>query len=564
MRVISSFRRFEWTLKRKLFVYMLILTFLLLAILTVGLILFGRTNSINDSFHESLDMQMEVFEKDVTTHFDHLAASAISLSEDMTAILEETLRRNNLSLSSLTDSGDAIVELQEIMLESLRHKLFQADASGVFVMLNATVNSTLPDAENSATGIYLKTNGYDPSASDVLMYRGAADIAKKHGIMPHRKWRLEFRTDLFPDYEDLAKESSLPLEASYRITDLFSLPGTSENVLLLMLPIMGEDGMFYGVCGYEISESYFMTHHAQPSKLPHLSCVLTKEHDNQLLISEALTCGSSDGYFNSFTNDYSISRSDGKLTRFTDDVFSYLGIEKSVVLAPGEEHLLTVMIPKSDYDYAWYKSVLQTGVLVVLLAFFAVNFSRYFSKRFLSPILKALDQIKSDEREAASTIPEIVDLIDYLAKQEKEHGETLNALEMRNREAENEKIRLQTEYENALNLFRKVEEEYTKAQDELMNIQGKLDRLAYSRKTEIDPDDYQNFLSGLQTLTESEKKIFEYYLSGKSAKEILDITGIKESTLKYHNHNLLGKLGVSSRKQMLRYAELMRHQGEDH
>ncbi|MBE5757293.1 MAG: hypothetical protein E7342_05835 [Clostridiales bacterium] len=44
---------------------------------------------------------------------------------------------------------------------------------------------------------------------------------------------------------------------------------------------------------------------------------------------------------------------------------------------------------------------------------------------------------------------------------------------------------------------------------------------------------------------------------------IAEVLGIKESTLKYHNHNLLGKLGVTSRKQMLRYAEIMRQQNED-
>lgn len=66
------------------------------------------------------------------------------------------------------------------------------------------------------------------------------------------------------------------------------------------------------------------------------------------------------------------------------------------------------------------------------------------------------------------------------------------------------------------------------------------------------------------TLSEDMTAILEeYYLAGKSAKEILALTGIKESTLKYHNHNILGKLGVSSRKQMLRYAEVMRNQKEE-
>ena len=57
-------------------------------------------------------------------------------------------------------------------------------------------------------------------------------------------------------------------------------------------------------------------------------------------------------------------------------------------------------------------------------------------------------------------------------------------------------------------------------------------------------------------LTKSERNIFEMYLAGKTAKEIIEATGIKESTLKFHNSNIYEKLGVSSRKQMLRYAAL--------
>lgn len=59
---------------------------------------------------------------------------------------------------------------------------------------------------------------------------------------------------------------------------------------------------------------------------------------------------------------------------------------------------------------------------------------------------------------------------------------------------------------------------------------------------------------GIKTLTKQEQTIFELYLSGKSAPEILEITGIKERTLKFHNGNIYEKLGVHSRKQMLRYA----------
>jgi len=562
----SSIRRYsEWSLKSKLFVYMFFLTLLLLAILLVGLIVFGRTTSTAEAFREALDIQMAVFEMDISAHFDQLAASAITLSEDMTAILEEYLQENDLSFSSLNDSKSDIADIQEEMLEPLRQKLLQANCSGVFVMLNSTVNTSLPQSAFSRSGLYLQINGYTPSNPDVMMYRGTADIAKKHGIMPHRKWRLEFRTDLFPDFAGLSSEAVLPLDTAYRVNKLFVLPGTSENALLLTIPLLGADGTFYGLCGYEISASYFMTYHAQPSKLEHLSCLLTTAHENVLITSESLSCGGSNGYFHALTEDYAITRHNSGLTDFKSDTYSYLGLTKRITLSAGsDEHLLAVMVPRADYDRALLESTIQTILLLVLLLFFTVSFCRYFSRRFLTPLLSALEQIKSDQRDTAgSDIPEILDLIEYLDRQEKAHGETLNALAEKHQAAENEKIRLQTEYEAALQDFKRIEAEYSSAHSELNRIQTELERLVYSRKTEIDPADYQYFLAGLQTLTAAERNIFEYYLAGKSVKEILTLTGIKESTLKYHNHNILGKLGVSSRKQMLRYAEVMRNQREE-
>lgn len=563
MRKLTALRYSEWSLKRKLFVYMLLLACLLLLILFIGLSTIGRTTGTADTVYDSLEVQMEVFERDISAHFDHLAASAVNLSADMTELISDTLDANGMTFDKLSNNGEAIAALQENMIEPLKQRLLQTSCSGAFVMPDATVNTSLPESAFSRTGLYLQVSGYDRTASDILMYRGIADIAKAHELMPHRKWRLEFRTDLFPDYAKTVSSASAPPEQAYRITEPFKLPGTSEYALLVTVPIIGSDGAFWGICGYEVSASYFMMHHEQPSKLPHLNCLLSTAHENILITSEALSCGSDDAYFHTLTEDYAVIKKDGGLSVFQDESFSYVGISKSVTLSPDREHLLVVMIPKSDYDRMLSKSILQSVLFLALLLFFTVSFCRYFSKRFLTPLLSALDRIKSDKRsETVSDIPEILDLVEYLDRQERAHGERLILLEEQNRAAENEKLRLQEEYKLALSDFRKVEEEYISAHDELRRVKTEMERLAYSRKSEIDPADYQYFIDGLQTLTEAERNLFEYYLAGKSVKEILALTGIKESTLKYHNHNLLGKLGVSSRKQMLRYAEVMRNQKE--
>ena len=62
------------------------------------------------------------------------------------------------------------------------------------------------------------------------------------------------------------------------------------------------------------------------------------------------------------------------------------------------------------------------------------------------------------------------------------------------------------------------------------------------------------FAQGLQELTPTERAVYDLYLQGKTTREIMNTLNIKENTLKFHNKNLYGKLGVSSRKQLLERA----------
>lgn len=78
---------------------------------------------------------------------------------------------------------------------------------------------------------------------------------------------------------------------------------------------------------------------------------------------------------------------------------------------------------------------------------------------------------------------------------------------------------------------------------------------AESAEAPTEPDEgvdiAEHFTRGLATLTPKEKELFDAYVAGMSTKEILATFNIKENTLKFHNKNLYGKLGVSSRKQLL-------------
>ncbi|MBE6739902.1 MAG: hypothetical protein E7565_06245 [Ruminococcaceae bacterium] len=67
----------------------------------------------------------------------------------------------------------------------------------------------------------------------------------------------------------------------------------------------------------------------------------------------------------------------------------------------------------------------------------------------------------------------------------------------------------------------------------------------------VTEDEINYFEKGIKSLTKTEKIIFDYYIQGFSTKEIREKINITENTLKYHNKNIYGKLGVSSRKQLI-------------
>lgn len=61
-------------------------------------------------------------------------------------------------------------------------------------------------------------------------------------------------------------------------------------------------------------------------------------------------------------------------------------------------------------------------------------------------------------------------------------------------------------------------------------------------------------------LTCKEKEVLDFYLQGKTVKEITAFLGLKESTVRFHNKNIYSKLGVHTLKQLLRYAAVLKQE----
>ena len=535
---IMDFRKKKMSMWRKLLLYMLTLVLVVVVFVFVGLFFVGQFSTTTEKYANNLTFQNEFYTRQIEKYFDDLSMMSEMLASDSSAIIDEYLTENEIHMSALNDSQLYTEGAQKALFPKLKEELLKADASGAFIMLNATVNTGEADSDKSRTGLYFQRSTLDRTDETLLLFRGSAELGRKNGVMPHRKWRLEFKTDFVPQTKKFFNETIVE-EKNSLLTDIFTLNGTSEEAMAFLTPLFGADGSYYGVCGFEISKNYFKDFFAQPTRLDQLTCTFSKTTEDGRIDCDNV-------FWAGVFNGYSLKPNGTLIPKKMSDALFELAGENTFVAAGkevticGTAYTLIAMQPKSEFDKTVAINVAKIVSVCFLLVFSAVMLCVVFSRKFVSPVIKSLERIRMQEHAGTkSDIIEIDDLFVYLAGQDK-----LREIETENLKRRNEELAIVTETQN----------------NEIGKRQAEIDRLAYSRKNEIDPDDYEAFRIGIKELTKTEKTVFDLYLQGKTANEIAAALNIRESTLKFHNHNILEKLGVSSRKQLLRYATLLKQE----
>lgn len=544
-----SFRLPRRSMKTKLFLYMLVPVILILVLLASCLSLFDRFKTPKDTLAERLDMQAMSFEQQLLSHRNSLITVGAYLSGDAATLIEAYLADAGISFDELSD-GARLADLQERIIEPLRQYLLQAECSGAFVLLNATAGKNA--AEPTRSGLYLQVNGYEADRREIILYRGIPSVGKAHGIMPHRKWRLEAQQNVIRGWDDSRSHSNsgparMPAH-TYRFTEIFTLPGMSEKAMLLMLPIRGSDGKALGVCGFEVSESCFSRLHSQTTKLSHFTGLLTYDDDSHMdgdSITSFFSCGADDGYYRAPGGVLAVSDFGDGILELTGEDNTYLGMKRSYNDArTGGSFATFVMTNKSDYDSAAMDTIVKNLLLIALLTALSIAFCVFFSRSYLAPVLKSLEQLKRDEQRAHRGAPvEIDDLLAFLAEKDRNKQSVIDGLKLEMKEANEELSRIQ--------------KEKTRIQEEYVRAKTQITRLTSSSAQEVDPEGYAHFTANLCKLTPREREIFDLYLGGRNGKEIRDVLCISENTLKYHNKHIYETLNVSSRKELLHYAAML-------
>jgi len=512
---------------RRLVIYTFVLVFFVGVIFMGAATVFGRFSYVEQRTAETLSLQLAVFERDVTNHFDFIAARGIKFSGEITDCLEGELKARGISFASLNGNPDAIAGMQTALYDTLYHALELADCSGVFYLLDATANTSLPGADRSKSGMYVKianVNVTRPANPKLALFRGYADAGSKNfSLEYHNMWALEFNADLFPDYDLLMEKANKNLNSCFLFTDTVKLTGTWENVILLCVPIVGRDGTVYGICGFEISQLYFKLRHAQTGAVPHMTGLLTRNVEDGLDADSGFECGDRMGFFTEITGMMASSPSKG-FSFYKSDEGEFVGAEMKVRLSPLEQmRSLAIMMPKADYDAARADSMKENIVIVALLILTAVFGSIFMSRIYIRPILHGLKQASDGQSSGGGVrIQEIDDLLLYLKDKDEKRGE------------------LAAELEQA----KKLIEEYGADSETGQGV--------------ATPSDYWQFLENLKTLTKTEHAVFDRYMKDMSAQEIASDMFVSISTIRHHNKNIYRKLGVSSLNALRVYIGMMK------
>ena len=533
-KLIKQLNKSEVSMRRRFIVYIVSAIILVVVLILLLLNIFGIMNPTNKQFMDILDAQLLSYSDNIEQDYDRLAAYAISFSNQLEREIQDYLTENNMSFEDLKDNGEMLSSLQNELYDTVYLNMQLSPSSGAFYILDTTVNS------NSSTplynGIYLKyVNLYSNSTvnNSITLYRGSYTTGKENGLTFHSGWQNEIKTNFFDNCN-----SDFANTTHYILSPTVEIPDTWEKSRYVYVPIRDIKKNIIGVCGFEVNNLYFQ---------------LTEKSSNTKLGQPigALLDTDNGSYFGQFdtnkynTNTLSVSeKNDFTIFDFGND--KCIGKTKNVKLGK-DTFTVALMITEAQFNDYINKGQLKTAGVMFLVLLIAIAYCLFISKKYMAPILRKIEQVKSNEAlDSQLKIREIDDLFDFLAERDLEHESKLNELETAKKAAEEEALRTREAYEKAL-------EEYELAQSAIV-------QLSDDKKKEIILEDYEFFICNLKTLTPTEYRVYELYLEGKTATEIASILGITTNTMKYHNRNIYSKLGISSRKQLIQFATIKQHQ----
>lgn len=580
------------SMRGRFIIYLLSLVLLAGSAMLILLNIIGVLQPPSHDIDRFLEYELNARTNDIKRQMNALAAHNIDLSQQLQHDIEGVMMEKGIynNYEALDNNPEALTAIQQATYSTLAAKMQQAPASGALYLLNASVNTNM--LEPTYNGLFLKfTNIYSENTlfNEICMFRGNPQVARNNNISLYSTWQMELNVHAYPQADKLLHaEGKNDASQQYLLTDVAHLKESWEQSRLFMMPINNSDGQIIGICGFEISNVYFQqrTKQANYKGYPLIIAILDKTADDEYqgqLSNPA-----------SYINAALKRTTDGEHEHFTSSQERFVG--RSAPLKVGStEHRVAVMLPEDSYYHLQKQANMRLLVMLLILLVLSLLCAAFFSKKYVDPLLADLRQLQQNpEAPPQSNVLELNQFFEFLQNHSEQQAEKLRQLQSENNEVQKQygqaAVRLQEAQEKqkqTANQYLQLEQQLAALQDEITQVRQQMEQTqqeklqaqqereqaqqqfnfaqaalekAIEKKLEtVDPDSYKMFVDNLATLTPKEEDIFKLYVQGCSTKAIISQLGITENTLKYHNKNIYGKLGVKTRKELLQYIELMRN-----
>lgn len=571
------------TLRSRFAMYLVTFFGILTSAVMVLLILSGFLNPLDHELEKFMDYELHNKSQSMERQMDNLAAHGINFSQQLSEAILWTMAQHNVTLKQLNNKPELLQAIQANSYNIVEDAMSKTSCSGAFYLLNASVaqekKGEHPRTYNSLYLKYANLFSENTLNNEICMFRGDYSVARAHGINLYSTWQLESQSGVFPEITALLQEPAPELGKSFVMTKVKPLADSWEKVRLFLFPLLDSEGRVMGVCGYELSNLYYQLRSAPLfyQKVPIISALLDKEEHDMYqgqLVDESVL-----GEWPL------VVQSKGKYTLFTSSNTTYIGKLLSVEIAKNT-HYLAVMLPENVYNDMLVKARIRAVAIfgLILLLFIAAGY--LLNKKYVEPIVGDLQQLRLNPlQKPSSDLQELDEVFTAWQNSTYQNKEKLLNLEQ-------EKSYAQQEYERAVYNLQSISRQQQELQKQYDDLQATLKEqsrkltermeLLQQEKEEaerhyasaqyimkgylekdkppIDEESYRMFVENISLLTAKEKDIFDLYLQGLVPKEVTNRLNITENTLKYHNKNIYGKLGIKSRKELLqciRYMQLL-------
>ena len=492
------------TLRRKLMMHQLCLILAAIGILLLILAALGGPILAEQQIAQAMEQQLQDVSEQLAQELEVYAGYSLQLSRALGTDLEHYLAEHNLTVETLNDNPDALLEVQRLMYNELNTTIRLGRSSGAFAVVDATVNTALKDAECSRCGVYLRLINVSSNVvldPETILFRGNAEIAHENGLELHNRWNMEQNSEELPGYRTLVDGLNQP-QAGYYWTTRRNLTGTWEDMVLLLVPLQGRMGEIYGVCGVELNAVHFQIQYpATQTSYGPMVMVAAPVENGVLRLSEGML-GSTEGTWLEEMENLTMTEQHKQYTVFRGASGEYYSVQRTLDIPSYGERAWTtaVLIPRKSCDRFILRSRISLMGAIVGFTVAMLALALILSKRFVQPILQSFEDIRGEKPAGSYHIAELEELRLWLDEKKKPPAE------------------LPPNMENLL----------------------------------------QDFAESVKTLTPAEYNIFRYYLSGYEVAQIPAAVCISMSTVKKHNSNIYRKLGISSNDELMMYLDIFR------